>query len=419
MDFPPSTEGNCCHAHLLKRYSWRESNVSSFASDAGERPGWRRNTSVVAAIALLLTPLAGSALDLTGVLLHAADASGNVTGPVWHTASGYGGRPLGFTRWPPPGMREMPFPMGADGSLRDRGGRPALGLWPGSHVTHLFWQFQPNEFPQALILNLYFNGDPFTPGISILVHDRYGLTHFVPNPAAYTLAMDLSLAPNPETAEFNDGTTRARVTAAFFFSSSSSSPDFKQWRPTDFVNLDRVGMDRLAPDGVPDGVFIFQLDVLPGQPTSQPGSRPQGLPRLRSPLVGEVSGSGLNPPSGSLVLPPPPEPVAKATPSPPTALSERLAPKLVEPPAPTVATDNGTPQPTTPASTVATAERTKHPRATASVAAITRTQSPPVGTPTRSSPTAPATASVAAQQVSATAAAAAPTAAAERPQRLP
>lgn len=244
--------------------------------------------TAVVALAVLGGIQPGLALELTGVLLHAAGPNGELAGPVWHTASGYGGRPLGFTRWPPPGTRGIPFPLAPDGRLAGPDGRPGLILWPVSNVAHLFWQFRPGEFPAALVLNLYFNGDTTTPGISALVFDRYGFTHFVPNPAPSTLSLYLDLAPNPASTEYTDGTAFARLTAAFFFSSSPSMPDRQQWRPSDFVNLDRVGVDRIGPDALPDGILIFQLDVLPasagsGAPTRRPWSPPsQGLPEARS-----------------------------------------------------------------------------------------------------------------------------------------
>lgn len=356
---------------------------------------WAVSLTVV--VVLLLSPYLAKALDLNGVLVYAADPSGNLSGPVWHTASGYGGRPLGFTRWPPPGHRGMPFPIGSDGSLRDKEGRPALGLWPGSHVTHLFWQFRPGEFPSALVLNLYFNGDLFSPGISILINDRYGLTHFAPNPSSYTLAMDLSLAPNPAAAEFSDGAMRARVTAAFFFSSSPSLPDLKQWRPTDFVNLDRVGVDSLSPDGLPDGVLIFQFDVLPEGQSSQGSSQPFPLPHRILPPAVQGPAPRLLGPSVDVSLPNPAPSLATSTPvrtadvSAPAAertstfqASGNLKPtpaalESSEAPEPTAGTDP-TPQATTATSPAPTPEPTAHPR---SPTHGTPTQPNVRGTPTR------------------------------------
>lgn len=303
------------------------------------------------------------ALELNGVLIYSAEPSGELSGPVWHTASGYGGRPIGFTRWPPPGPRGMPFPQGPDASLRDREGRPALPLWPGSHVTHLFWQFRPGEFPGALVLNLYFNGNTFSPAISVLVVDRYGLTHFAPNPSPYTLAMDLSLAPNPQAAEFSDGATRARVTAAFFFSSSPSLPEYKQWRPTDFVNLDRVGTDSLAPDGLPDGILVFQLDVLPEQAAPAPDRASSAFPRLPLPPTSQMATFGVPVPGQDVLAstPEPPLTMVPVVPSPfmvspvlptskPTEVSETMYDAI-----------DATQEPTTPASPGETPEPTPHP----------------------------------------------------------
>ncbi|GIW44331.1 MAG: hypothetical protein KatS3mg077_1613 [Candidatus Binatia bacterium] len=282
MECAGSAWASCASANFMTVAS--RARRAWLAFEGWRAPSVRRFVGSVSVFACLLVAPRVQALELSGVLLYSAGPSGELAGPVWHTASGYGGRPLGFTRWPPPATRGMPFPQASDASLRDKNGQPGLPLWAGAHVTHLFWQFLPGEFPSALVLNLYFNRQVLNPGISVLVLDRYGLTHFVPNPSPYTLAMDLSVATNPATAEFRDGSAVARITAAFFFSSSPSLPELKQWRPADFVNVDRVGTERLEADGLPDGVLIFQLDVSPLPSGGQGANRPE--PGALRPLAG-------------------------------------------------------------------------------------------------------------------------------------
>lgn len=311
-------------------------------------PAHCRRAMAYATVLQLLFAVPAPALELSGVLLHAAGPAGELVGPVWHTESGYGGRPLGFTRWPLPGTRGMPFPFDAHGRLWSQEGRPSLPLWPLSHVTHLFWQFRPGEFPPALVLNLYFNGDIETPGISAIVFDRYGFTHFGPNPAPYTLSLHLDIVANPSTTEYSDGNAVARITAAFFFSSSPSVPETKQWRPSDLVNLDRVGVGRLEPDGLPDGILVYQLDVEPLRvgANARGAGPPTGpwAPRHRSALTLDIGSSTLREnPVATIARP-------AATVSPSTAAAPRVANQAT-----------GSPSPPTPAGTEPTAEPTPPP----------------------------------------------------------
>ncbi|MCX8072260.1 MAG: hypothetical protein N3C12_07405 [Candidatus Binatia bacterium] len=330
----------------------------------------------------LLAAVSAKGLNLSGVLLYGADERAEIIGPIWQTGNADGTRPLGFTRWPLPGTRGMPFPLAPDGSLRDRSGRLGLPLWSGAHVTHLFWQFRPGEFPAALVLNLFFDGDLLSPGISVLVYGRYGLTNFVPNPAPYTLSFDLNTVPNPTSAEFTDGSTIARITAAFFFSSSPAEPESLQWRPADLVNVDRVGLDRLDPDGLPDGVLVFQLDVLPVQSpaTSTTGRRDQPLAGVRP-----TAPSGA---FGWLVAPEQPQPRAASASSARASLEQTPAAlATVAPTPPPSAAARETPE-STPETESALTPSTPQPTPHAT-AYTTRTASPAAR---RSTPTAKPTA---------------------------
>ena len=56
-----------------------------------------------------------SALELTGVLLLPVTLEGDRVGPVWHTAGGLEGRPLGLTLSAPSGVRQAPLLNGENG----------------------------------------------------------------------------------------------------------------------------------------------------------------------------------------------------------------------------------------------------------------------------------------------------------------
>lgn len=185
------------------------------------------------------------------MLLYATDPSGEHVGQVWHTASGLRARPIGFTRWYPSGLRGIPFGNNAKGEID-------ILLLPGTHITTLLWQPDDDGVPPVLGLNLFFNGDKRNPGISIVAPYRRGMTDFRQNPALSTLSLYLETVGNLADRAFDDGRLRARVGAAFYMPSGGQT---WQWRPSDFFNLDRVGIRDLEPDGDPDGVFVFELVV--------------------------------------------------------------------------------------------------------------------------------------------------------------
>lgn len=362
--------------------------------------------ALLVALGFWLPAVPAQGLQLTGVLLESVDDHGNSAGPVWHTASGFGARPLGFTRWPPPQTRGIPFPLAPDGSL-------SIELWPApfvaAHVTHLFWQYLPGEFPTALVLNLYFNGDNVSPGISAWVPWRYGFTNLLPNPAPTTRSLYLDPVDNPSTLAFDDGKMTARLTAAFFFPSHGEP---RQWRPRDFTDLDRVGTDALRPDGQPDGVLIFELKVeassFPSRPRWRPPWRGPGqVPQPLAPVLPEEVAA--NPSPGAV-----PAAAARAQPealppsSPVPALTPATESRLEEPgpsadnaaePTP-VENENATPLPSperTPSpGRTPSLDRTASPQASPAQAASpspvrtaivpTPTRPRPHGTPTLPSP---------------------------------
>ncbi len=240
------------------------------------------------------------ALDLTGVLIYGIDANGDPAGPVWHTSSDPWARPLGFTRWVPAGVRGIPFANGADGEI-------TIPLLPGSQISTLFWQYAPSEFPQRMVLNLFFNGDSLTPGISAVVPFGRGFTLFGANAQATTLSLYGREIENSVGLSFGDAQWSARLGALFYMPASGG--DDWLWRPSDFTNIDRVGSDGLTPDGRPDGIMVFELVIGPSAPSpavpAGPGPQNQGAGGIAGPLVAVVGGDQwVAPPTSALSLTP-------------------------------------------------------------------------------------------------------------------
>jgi hypothetical protein len=233
-----------------------------------------------AVLLLVHSPLA-HAMNLTGVLLQALDADGNPSGPVWHTSSDPGARPLGFTRAPPRLARTFPL-ANLEGEL-DR------WVTPEAHIATLFWQYHVGEFPPAMVLNLYFNGDSLTPGISAIVAGGQGFTNARANSAPTTLSLYLRDVDNPGTLAFDNSSERAQLGAAFYMPTAGLNDN--SWQPTDFIKIDRVGLADLLPDGWPDGVLVFELTVGPSalRPTAPPASPRAGVPTPAPVMVGPLS----------------------------------------------------------------------------------------------------------------------------------
>ena len=103
------------------------------------------------------------ALDLTGVLLYAADQNGNPTGPKWRTTSGKEGYPLALSRSNPYAVRSFLLVNGDNDEID-------IPLQPGFDYVHtLLWQFDERAFPPNLVINLFFDGNNLSPRISALV----------------------------------------------------------------------------------------------------------------------------------------------------------------------------------------------------------------------------------------------------------
>ncbi|MCK6556433.1 hypothetical protein L6Q96_17920 [Candidatus Binatia bacterium] len=342
----------------------------------------------MAALAVLAVPPPAMAVELSGILIHAADRAGNVAGPIWHTSMDRSGRLLGMTRYPPPLLRSIPLGNEPDTA------QVVKPLYAGAHVTTLFWQYLPGELRDAMVLNVYLNGNTVDPAISALVPFTYGLTRFVPNPASSTVALDGRATDRTAGTEFADATHRVRLGAAFYMPSSGET---SQWRPSDFVDLDRIGLDRLEPDGSPDGILVFELVV-------EPASRPATTPRVHgpagnSPAVAVPPGVSIGPdqwtpPARSTVATTPP-PTART--APPTAPAATTTTADWTPQTPTPATSRSPGLASTPSRSPETSPRPETPTAGRPSPATTRTQ-PMTTTRTAARTASPATLTVAENQ---------------------
>jgi hypothetical protein len=259
----------------------------------------RRCRLALCALLLLASFRPAAALNVTGVLLQALDGNGNPTDVVWHTSSDPAARPLGFTRAQPRLART--FPLG-----NDEQGEVDRWFPPGIYIVTLFWQYRLGEFPPAMVLNVYFNGDSLTPGISAMIPAGLGMTQVRVNPAPTTLSLYLRDVANPNTLVYDNGSERAQLGAAFYMNGAGPNGNF--WQLSDFMDIDRVGLTGFTRDGAPDGVLVFELTVGPSQnPNITPGvSSPAQTPSFVGPLSAVVGEDELGVvPTPTLAVPSP------------------------------------------------------------------------------------------------------------------
>ncbi len=226
------------------------------------------------------TPALVRGVQLTGVNLYSANDNGEPIGAFWHTSLDPSGQPIGFTRWIPQGIRNVPFANRDNGEI-------VIELVPAPHIATLFWQYKAGEFPDLLALNLFFNGDNLNPGISVLVPHAREFTVFRQNLSPTALSLYGRDVENSTGPAYDDGQSSIRLGAAFYF---ASGVGVGEWRPSDLVNLDRVGDDRLTPDGNFDGILVFEVVVSPStqRPASNAAGRPPAAPVLVEPLQARI-----------------------------------------------------------------------------------------------------------------------------------
>jgi len=304
---------------------------------------------VLAALALILASTPAAALELSGVLIYSADGAGERVGGAWHTASGLRAGPLALMLLNPPAVRTFDF-------LNDRRGEVDLTLPPGTHFLTLLLQAEDSSYPSHLVVNLYFNRDKRSPGISLLVPHQRGFTHARLNPAFATQSLYLEDVGNAADLAFDGGLLQARAGAAFYFHTSGYTP---QWMPGDFYRLDRVGAREIEPDGEWDTALVVELHVGPSprRPPVRWQSPPPAAaaPRYVPPLLLERGTPAMLPAARpTLVLPTPRTtstaatwPTAAPTVSPPPTVSPLATALTPAPTAPTAISAN-TPAPTAP-----------------------------------------------------------------------
>jgi hypothetical protein len=240
---------------------------------------------LVVVVSAAVVPQETHASNLTGVALYACDESGEPTGEFWHTSFDPSGHPIGFTRWVPVGARGI-IQFANDPSLRPEGD-VSIALPPMSHIVTLFWQYALGQFPNYVALNLFFNDDNLNPGISAVVPLLAAFTLFKVNPSPTTLSLYAREVQNPGSVVYDDREVSARLGIAYYFRSAAAL-DIWMWRPSDLIDVDRVGMTELAPDGVPDAVMVFELVVGLSQ-RANPGPAPsQPIGAVVPPLAARV-----------------------------------------------------------------------------------------------------------------------------------
>jgi hypothetical protein len=276
---------------------------------------------LVGIVSAAVVPQESHASNLTGVALYACDESGEPTGEFWHTSFDPSGHPIGLTRWVPIGAREI-IQFANDPCIRPGGG-VSIALPPMSHVVTLFWQYTLGQFPDHVALNLFFNDDNLNPGISAVVPLLAAFTLFKINPSPTTLSLYAREVQNPGSVVYDDGEISARLGIAYYFRSAAAH-DTWIWRPGDLIDVDRVGMTKLAKDGVPDAVMVFELVVALSEranrdPAQRTPSQPIGA--VVPPLAARVGEDlWVAPPTPTLpAVPPTPDWVGA---SPPATSSE-------------------------------------------------------------------------------------------------
>ncbi|MBI4514770.1 MAG: hypothetical protein HY699_03015 [Deltaproteobacteria bacterium] len=207
---------------------------------------------------VVVAPVQG--LELTGALIYGVRLRGT-TGPFWHTASGSGGHPLGITDASPAHIRTAPLANNENGEID-------LELRPGRYIFTLLWQCPMADFPPFTALNLYFDGDNLTPGISAVVQLARSFTAFQVDKRPKALSLYLREVDNIGALFFDDSELRAELGVAFYM--HTGVPNTPLWRPSDLINMDRVGLHEFSLDKMPDSVLVLELVVGPSQQAASP-----------------------------------------------------------------------------------------------------------------------------------------------------
>ncbi len=209
---------------------------------------------------LLLAPAAATASTLTGAVLMNTDVLGNAGSDYWNTLAFDGGI---FNLYLKNGAV---FVNNGEGA----GTRININLPPGSYTFNIF--AEPGS-GSSFGLNLFFNGNDNTPGISVFA--PVNTSGFGPNPGTTRQLNGVTVA-GANTNTFVDGSTTVVLGG------------FNVVSPVAGVSPDLVDAYNNVPNGNPDFTGSFTLRVT-GPDVSLP--EPASLMLLGSGLVGLLAAS--------------------------------------------------------------------------------------------------------------------------------
>jgi uncharacterized protein (TIGR03437 family) len=211
----------------------------------------RTGTLTIAGQTFTVNQAAATTLSprLTGLHLFTSDSAGNATGGGWYTYVPNDGKyVLGVAQ----GGLDAPF---INGPNRDDASISIL-LSPGTYTFSIF--NTGGSAPPYFGLNLFFDGNGNTPGISVFAATNYStVLPFPPFFADGGSTFDLAghaFVPGAGTLTFVNGVTTVTLTSF-------------HWSAPTVYNRDRVSNFVMVPDGASDFVGQFTLQVIgPGNP---------------------------------------------------------------------------------------------------------------------------------------------------------
>lgn len=185
-------------------------------------------------------------LVLTGVVAFSTDASGAAGGQIWNTLGGDGRWNLYVTR----DNLNAPFLNSGNGL----GARINVPLPVGTHTFFLF--AQPDSDPGRFGLNIFFNGDDTTPGISV-----FAPTDLPPSPPFPAFLAN----SNSATLQLNSSRTHGAGTLTFVDGTFTVTLTNYRWSRPEVETTNRVQAFNNVPGSGNDFVGQFTLTVVAGQ----------------------------------------------------------------------------------------------------------------------------------------------------------
>lgn len=212
----------------------------------------RRPIAVALALSTLLSlPIAShGAVTLTGLLHQGAEPDGTTAGsPILNTL----GNELNYANIYVTQPNSGPYASFINHGNAS-GASIAYGLTPGIYTFYFFSEaFYPANYREQYGLNLFFDGNPMTPGITAFGPSETVSANASPaGPLTYSLSGDPSdRVPSPGTLIYTTDELSVTLTGYGFGRTGSFliSP------------IDRVGNLNDSPDGLQDGIGTFTLEV--------------------------------------------------------------------------------------------------------------------------------------------------------------